>query len=47
MNRSALNELDAYTDYERAHRPLTRDTLDAKEGNLSFKEKRSPVFQGR
>ncbi len=47
VNRSVLNELDDYTDYEQRLANIARDTEDAREGNLSFKEKRSPVFQGR
>jgi len=47
VNRSVLQELDGYVDYERRIATLARDTEDAKEGPLSFREKRQPNFNGR
>ena len=47
VNRSILNELDAYTDYERRLALLAGQTEDAAEGRESFREKRQPVFKGR
>src|SRR5262249_28741853 len=36
VNRSVLNELDSYTDYERQLAILIRDTADHTEGRISF-----------
>ncbi len=47
VNRSVLLELDGYVDYERRIATLVRDTADAEEGPLSFREKRDPRFIGR
>jgi 2-(1,2-epoxy-1,2-dihydrophenyl)acetyl-CoA isomerase len=47
VNRAVLLELDAYWDYERRIGELTRQTDDAKEGVLAFREKRQPRFSGR
>ena len=40
VNRAVLNELDAYTDYERQLANLIRSTEDHTEGRVSFREKR-------
>jgi enoyl-CoA hydratase/carnithine racemase len=45
-NRSALLELDAYTDYERQLTALVRQTTDYAEGRASFREKRRPEYRG-
>ena len=47
VNRSVLNELDAYTDYERGLANLVRQTQDSTEGRDSFREKRPPKYIGR
>jgi 2-(1,2-epoxy-1,2-dihydrophenyl)acetyl-CoA isomerase len=47
VNRSVLNELDAYTDYERRLAAIASATEDVEEGRLSFREKRAPIFKGR
>jgi len=47
VNRSVLNELDAYTDYERGLATLVRATEDHGEGRASFKDKRPPHYLGR
>jgi enoyl-CoA hydratase/carnithine racemase len=47
VNRSVLNELDAYTDYERRLANLVRATEDSREGRDSFREKRPPKYSGR
>jgi 2-(1,2-epoxy-1,2-dihydrophenyl)acetyl-CoA isomerase len=47
VNRSVLNELDDYTDYERRIDELSRNTEDNREGPQSFREKRQPRFVGR
>ena len=47
VNRSVLNELDAYTDYERQLANLVRNTDDSAEGRRSFVEKRAPRYLGR
>lgn len=47
VNRSVLQELDGYTDYEQRIAALVRQTDDAKEGVASFREKREPRFTGR
>jgi len=47
VNRSALLELDGYTDYERRIAALARETADAEEGPKAFREKRDPQFTGR
>ena len=47
VNRSVLNELDAYTDYERTLANLVRETEDLAEGRASFREKRPPIYRGR
>jgi 2-(1,2-epoxy-1,2-dihydrophenyl)acetyl-CoA isomerase len=46
VNRAVLNELDSYTDYERALTKVVRETDDHSEGRLSFKEKRPPKYLG-
>jgi 2-(1,2-epoxy-1,2-dihydrophenyl)acetyl-CoA isomerase len=46
VNRSVLNELDAYTDYERHLTEKVRRTQDAEEGRASFRERRLPVYRG-
>jgi 2-(1,2-epoxy-1,2-dihydrophenyl)acetyl-CoA isomerase len=47
VNRSVLQELDGYTDFERRLAAIARDTDDAREGRQSFIEKREPEFTGR
>ncbi len=47
VNRSVLQELDAYTDYERALTDVVRQTEDHAEGRASFREKRPPKYVGR
>src|SRR5579859_3631503 len=47
VNRSVLNELDSYTDYERQLANLVRETADHTEGRNSFREKRPPKYVGR
>jgi enoyl-CoA hydratase/carnithine racemase len=46
VNRSALVELDAYTDYERALADKVRKTDDGAEGRASFRERRAPRYKG-
>src|SRR3982074_1684841 len=47
VNRSVLNELDSYTDYERQLAPVVREPADHAEGRVSFREKRPPHYVGR
>jgi 2-(1,2-epoxy-1,2-dihydrophenyl)acetyl-CoA isomerase len=47
VNRAVLQELDSYTDYERALTDVIRQTDDHAEGRLSFREKRPPEYLGR
>jgi 2-(1,2-epoxy-1,2-dihydrophenyl)acetyl-CoA isomerase len=47
VNRSVLNELDSYTDYERQLANIVRETEDHAEGRVSFREKRPPKYVGR
>ena len=47
VNRSVLNELDGYTDYERQLANLVRTTEDHGEGRVSFREKRPARYVGR
>jgi enoyl-CoA hydratase/carnithine racemase len=47
VNRSALLELDGYTDYEHHLAQLVRQTEDHVEGRASFRERRPPVYKGR
>jgi len=47
VNRAVLNELDSYTDYERALTDVVRQTEDYAEGRTSFREKRAPKYLGR
>jgi enoyl-CoA hydratase/carnithine racemase len=47
VNRSVLQELDTYTDYERHLDSLVRRTDDAREGRESFREKREARYTGR
>jgi len=46
VNRAVLNELDAYTDYERALADVVRATADHAEGRASFRERRPPNYVG-
>jgi enoyl-CoA hydratase/carnithine racemase len=47
VNRSVLNELDSYTDYERQLANLVRQTRDHAEGRASFREKRAATYVGQ
>lgn len=47
VNRSLLNELDSYTDWERRVTGFVKKTEDSAEGRLAFKQKRKPQFNGR
>jgi 2-(1,2-epoxy-1,2-dihydrophenyl)acetyl-CoA isomerase len=47
VNRSVLNELDSYTDYERQLANRVRETKDHAEGRVSFREKRPPKYTGQ
>lgn len=47
VNRSVLQELDTYTDYERHIDSVVRRTDDAREGRESFREKREAKYTGR
>ena len=47
VNRSALLELDGYTDYERLLNAGLADSEDRLEGRQAFREKRVPRFTGR
>ena len=47
VNRPVLQELDSYTDYERALTDVVRQTEDYAEGRASFPEKRPPKYVGR
>ena len=47
VNRAVLQELDSYTDYERALTDVVRQTEDHAEGRRSFREKRPPKYIGR
>jgi enoyl-CoA hydratase/carnithine racemase len=47
VNRAVLNELDSYTDYERALAIVIRETEDHAEGRASFREKRAARYVGR
>jgi len=47
VNRAVLQELDSYTDYERALTEVVRQTEDHAEGRQSFREKRPPNYVGR
>jgi 2-(1,2-epoxy-1,2-dihydrophenyl)acetyl-CoA isomerase len=47
VNRSVLDELDSYTDYERQLADIVRETEDHSEGRASFREKRQPRYVGR
>jgi 2-(1,2-epoxy-1,2-dihydrophenyl)acetyl-CoA isomerase len=47
VNRSVLNELDSYTDYEWQLANRVRETEDHAEGRASFREKRPPRYLGR
>ena len=47
INRSLLTELDSYTEWERRMTGRVKETQDAAEGRLAFKQKRKPKFNGR
>jgi enoyl-CoA hydratase/carnithine racemase len=47
VNRSVLNELDSYSDYERQLANRVRETEDHAEGRVSFQKKRPPKYAGR
>lgn len=47
VNRSVLDELDSYTDYERQLANLVRETHDHAEGRVSFREKRPAKYTGQ
>jgi 2-(1,2-epoxy-1,2-dihydrophenyl)acetyl-CoA isomerase len=47
LNRSILEELDGFTDYERWANLALGETADAQEGRQAFREKRPPRFVGR
>jgi 2-(1,2-epoxy-1,2-dihydrophenyl)acetyl-CoA isomerase len=47
VNRSVLNELDSYTDYERQLAIIIRETVDHAEGRASFRERRPAEYVGR
>jgi 2-(1,2-epoxy-1,2-dihydrophenyl)acetyl-CoA isomerase len=47
VNRSVLNELDSYTDYERQLANRVRETRDHAEGRASFRQKRPAKYTGQ